>query len=292
MASLRENRRHLPGLSLDPSIEPVSDIDLAVRSADVVLAAVPAQALRQVLQSLATSLQPGVTVVVCAKGIERKTGRFMSDVVRDCLPGNPPAILSGPSFAGDVGRGLPTAVTIAAETLGEAAQLGARLGSASFRLYHTDDIRGVEIGGAVKNVLAIACGIAEGRGLGASACAALIARAFAEMSRFGQRAGGRTETLAGLSGLGDLVLTCSSVQSRNFAFGRAIGLKTLPANFTSGSVVEGVWTAQVLADIAQSHHIDMPIATSVAAVLAGTLKVEEAIDGLLSRPFRAEHSIG
>ncbi|WP_131118182.1 NAD(P)H-dependent glycerol-3-phosphate dehydrogenase [Lichenihabitans psoromatis] len=291
LAARRENRRHLPGRLLPSSLVATDDLAVAVRSADLVLAAVPAQSLRGLLEALPHLLERGVPVVVCAKGIERASGRFMSEVVRDCLPANPPAILSGPSFAADVALGLPTAVTIAAESLAEAARLGQQIGSPSFRLYHTDDIRGVEIGGAVKNVLAIACGIAEARGLGASAGAALIARAFAEMSRFGQRAGGRAETLAGLSGLGDLVLTCGSMQSRNFAFGHAIAFGPLP-DFGRGSVIEGVWTAQALAELARERRIDMPISSSVAAILAGTLRVDDAIDGLLSRPFRAEHRLG
>ncbi len=288
MGEARENQRHLPGVRLDAAITPTSDLAAAVRGADLVLAAVPAQALGGVLIDVAAHLEPGVPVVVCAKGIERSTGRFLSDVVGVLLPGHPPAVLSGPSFAADVGRGLPTAVTIAAESLAMAARLGGRLGSASFRLYHTDDLRGVEIGGAAKNVMAIACGIAHGSGFGASAVAALTARGFAELVRFGAALGARPETLAGLSGLGDLVLTCGSIQSRNFALGEAIGRSGVYHPDPGGPVIEGVWTASVLVHLAAEQGVDMPISASVAAVIEGRLKVAAAIEALLARPFRSE----
>ncbi len=286
----RENHVHLPGVRLAPCITVLGALDVALASADCVIAASPAQPLRALLTRAASHVRAGVPLVVSAKGIERTTGLFMGDVARQCWPDNPPFILSGPSFASDVGRKLPTAVTLAGDELAVAEELCARLGSPAFRLYHSDDPRGVAVGGAAKNVLAIACGIAQGRGLGASAVAALQARAFAELSRFGRAVGGRAETLAGLSGLGDLVLTCGSAQSRNFSFGLRLG-DGGPADLgREDAVVEGVWTAPILAELAVRHGVDMPIAASVAAVLDGRLTVADAIDNLLSRPFRAERS--
>ena len=287
LAAARVNARHLPGTPIDRAIRVTPALDAALDGADVLVVAVPAQAQRPMLTSLRGRIAAGVPVVLCAKGIERETGLFLSDVAQASLPDNPPAILSGPSFAADVGRGRPTAVTLAAGSLVLAAALGERLGSATFRLYHTSDLRGVEIGGAAKNVLAIACGIARGRDLGASAEAALIARSFAELSRFGRHFGARAETLAGLSGLGDLVLTCGSTQSRNFAFGVALGRGEAPVR-DGGPVVEGVWTADILVRLAAQHGIDMPISQSVAAVLRGDLDVDTAIERLMARPLKAE----
>lgn len=287
IAAARENATHLPGVALAPPIVVTADLSAALDAADVLVAAVPAQALGSLLAALQGQAPAGVPLVIAAKGLERSTGRFLSQVAADSLPSNPPAVLSGPSFAADVGRGRPTAVTLAAATLPEAARLGDLMGSPTFRLYHSDDRRGVEIGGAAKNVLAIACGIAHGRGLGASAGAALVARAFAELSRFGRRFGARPDTLAGLSGLGDLVLTCGSAQSRNFAFGEALGRGAAPSEDHRG-VIEGVWTADVLVRLADAHGVDLPICRSVAAVLDGSLGIAESIERLMARPLKAE----
>ncbi len=222
MASARDNARRLPGVALEPAVRPTAII-AELRAADAILLVVPAQAARDVAASLVGVIRPGAPIAVCAKGIERGSHAFLSDAVGEALPDHPVAALSGPSFADDVARGLPTAVTVAACNEEIARGLCAALATATFRLYHTDDLRGVEIGGAAKNVLAIACGVAAGLGLGASAQAALVARGFAELRRFARAFGGRDETLMGLSGLGDLVLTCGSLQSRNFALGHALG---------------------------------------------------------------------
>lgn len=288
LAAERENRARLPGVTLAPSVLPTSDLAGAVAAATVLVLAVPAQGVRYLVRDLRPCVSSEPAVLIAAKGIERDTGRFLSEVVVQEWPGARPAILSGPSFAADVGRGLPTAVTLAAPTLAEAEALALTLGSGTLRLYHSDDVRGVEIGGAAKNVLAIACGIAAGRGLGASAVAALTARAFAELGRFGQALGGRPETLAGLSGLGDLVLTCGSAQSRNFSHGMALGRGRQPDEALVAGVVEGVWTAPVLVRLAAEHGVEMPIAAAVAAVLAGQVEVEAAIGRLMSRPLKPE----
>ncbi len=287
IAADRENRRRLPGIPLNDGVRP-SDRIADVSGAGMILAVVPAQALADVCRLLSGLIGPGVPVVVCAKGIERTTGRFMSDVVAAALPGNPVAILSGPSFATDVARGLPTAVTLAAHNESLAIEIAGALAAPSLRLYHSTDVRGVEIGGAAKNVLAIACGIARGRRLGASAEAALVARGFAELLRFGRTCGARPETLMGLSGLGDLVLTCGSEQSRNFSFGIDLGRGATVAQAGGGKLAEGAFTAPVLVDMAAARAVDMPIARSVADVLRGQMSVSEAIESLLTRPFRSE----
>lgn len=285
MQATRANARRLPGVRLADRLSPTSDLAQAGK-ADAVLAVVPAQAMRAMAQSLAPILPHGVPVICCAKGIERGTAAFMSEVFAQELPNNPYAILSGPSFAEDVGKGLPTAVTLAAHDLELAERLARMLATPTFRLYHSHDVRGVEIGGAAKNVLAIANGIAAGRGLGASAGAALVARGFAELTRFGRAYGAQAETLMGLSGLGDLVLTCGSAQSRNFALGLALGRGESP----QGKLAEGAFTAAVLVDKARQRGVDMPISQAVDAVLAGRLDIAGAIDALLSRPSKAEVS--
>ncbi|MGH8733318.1 MAG: NAD(P)H-dependent glycerol-3-phosphate dehydrogenase [Burkholderiales bacterium] len=282
------NARHLPGVPLLSNVHPIAETSEA-HGAEVILAAVQAQALRMVLEAFAPHIAGGVPVVVCAKGIEHATGLFLTDVAAAVLPKNPRAILSGPSFAADVARGLPTAVTLAARDADLSATLAAMLAAPSFRLYSSSDVRGVEIGGAAKNVLAIASGIAAGRGLGASAGAALLARGFAELSRFGQAHGAGAATLMGLSGLGDLVLTCTSAMSRNYALGAAMGRGATPAKAMARSgLCEGVHTCGVLVDLARAKDIDMPIAAAVDAVLAERIGVEEAIAGLLARPSKAE----
>lgn len=263
--------------------------DLArIRGAEAVLVAVPAQALRQVVLAAEAFIPSGTPVIACAKGIERGSHKFMTEVISECAQTALPAILSGPSFAEDVSRGLPTAVTLAAGDPGVAERLAQAFGSATFRPYHSTDVRGVEIGGAAKNVLAIAAGIVAGRALGASAAAALVTRGFAELFRFGRAFGARPETLTGLSGLGDLVLTCSGPQSRNFSFGIAIGKGEKPQEAAHGKLAEGAFTAQALIEMARARTVDMPIAEAVGAILDGKLTVEKAIESLLTRPFRAE----
>ena len=288
--SRRENNRFLPGCVLPPDLA-VMDRIAEAAEADAILAVTPAQHLRPVLAQLAPVLRPGTPVVVCAKGIERGSDKIMTEVLAETLPSAMGAVLSGPSFAEDVARGLPTAVTLAAGEIGVAERLAAALRTATFRPYPGGDPVGAAIGGAVKNVLAIACGVAEARGLGASARAALIARGFAEMRRFAEGLGARAETLAGLSGLGDLVLTCSSAQSRNFAFGLALGggETSREAEDHARGVVEGAATARPLLERAAAICVDMPITEAVAALVDGMIKVEEVISGLMSRPLRAEH---
>ncbi|KRR10861.1 glycerol-3-phosphate dehydrogenase [Bradyrhizobium jicamae] len=283
MKATRQNPR-LPGVSLDGSIDITADMAAAAR-ADIVLIATPAQSLRQAAIALTPLLKPKTPVVACAKGIERGTHRFMTEVIAEAIPGAIPAILSGPNFADDVARGLPTAVTLAARDEGLASHLVQALGSSTFRPYHSTDVRGVEIGGAAKNVLAIAAGIVVGRQLGASALAALTTRGFSELARLGRACGARSETLAGLSGLGDLILSCSSPQSRNFAFGIALGRGEAPDR---SKLAEGEFTAPVLIELAASQNVDMPVSKAVAAILGGKVTIDAAIEGLLTRPFKAE----
>jgi glycerol-3-phosphate dehydrogenase (NAD(P)+) len=253
---------------------------------DVILLAVPSQHLRAAAGTIAPALREGTPVIACAKGIERGTHRFMTEVIAESAPAAQPAILSGPSFAADVARGLPAAVTLAAGDETVAVALARALGSAALRPYHSTDVRGVEIGGAAKNVLAIAAGIVAGRGLGASAAAALVTRGFAELLRFGRAFGARPETLTGLSGLGDVILTCSSAQSRNYSYGMAVG-RGDPAQ-AGGVLAEGIFTAPVLLEMAKEKGVDMPIASAVADILAGRASVDAAVEALLTRPFRAE----
>jgi glycerol-3-phosphate dehydrogenase (NAD(P)+) len=273
----------LPGVMIDERIAIADTVDAAA-DADVVLMVVPAQAERAATAAIASRLRPGTPIVSCAKGIERGSEKFMTEVIAEAAPQAVPAILSGPSFALDVARGLPTAVTLASADEALAERLALTLGSPSFRPYHSTDVRGVEIGGAAKNVLAIAAGIVVGRGLGPSAQAALITRGFAELTRFGRAYAARPETLTGLSGLGDLVLTCSSPQSRNFSYGVALGKGVA----TGDKLAEGAFTAKVLAQMARERDIDMPIASAVDQVLDGALTLDAAIEGLLSRPLKAE----
>ena len=286
LTTTRENPR-LPGIRLDDRVAATGAI-ADVKAADAVLLAVPAQDSRTAAIALAPHIRAGTPVVACAKGIERGTHRFMTEIIAEANSGALPAILSGPSFAADVARGLPTAVTLACADESIAAALARALGSQTFRPYHTTDVRGVEIGGAAKNVLAIAAGIVHGRKLGASATAALVTRGFAELARFGRALGARSETLTGLSGLGDLILTCSSPQSRNFSLGIALGEGRERASALQGKLAEGAFTAGALVELAQQKGVEMPIAAAVAAVIEETLTVDQAIEGLLTRPFRAE----
>jgi glycerol-3-phosphate dehydrogenase (NAD(P)+) len=285
LATKRESL-FLPGVRLSDDIALADDV-AAVARAQALLLVVPAQTVRKVASTLAPFVAAGTPVIVCAKGIERGTKKFMNEIIAECVPRATPAILSGPSFAADVARGMPTAVTLAAGDAKLAAALAQAIGSASFRPYHSTDVRGVEIGGAAKNVLAIAAGIVSGRGLGASAAAALTTRGFAELVRFGKAYGARPETMMGLSGLGDLLLTASSPQSRNFSFGIALGRGQKPGEIKSG-LAEGVFTASVLLEMAHERGVDMPIAAAVAAVLAERMSVDAAIESLLMRPLKSE----
>ncbi|HEY7248828.1 MAG TPA: NAD(P)H-dependent glycerol-3-phosphate dehydrogenase [Xanthobacteraceae bacterium] len=283
----RESAR-LSGIRLDDHVV-IAALDAGLSSHDPILMAIPAQDMRAAALRIAPALKQGATVIACAKGIERRTGKFMTEVLAEALPAAIPAVLSGPSFAHDVARGLPTALTLATRVDERASALASALGSVTFRPYHSTDVRGVEIGGAAKNVLAIAAGIVAGRALGASAAAAVITRGFAELFRFGEAYGARPETLTGLSGLGDVVLTCSSPKSRNYSFGVALGKGQAadPASI-GGKLVEGLFTAGVLVQMAEERGIEMPIARSVDAIITGRTTVDEAIDSLLTRPFRAE----
>lgn len=280
-----ENRRYLPGIMLPASLEAVNDLGLALEGADIVLLVLPAQALRLACRDLKTYLRPGAALVLCSKGIERDTGLFASAVVEEELPGHPVAVLSGPSFASDVAAGLPTAVTLAASDGALAAGLAQRLSSPAFRIYAGDDILGVEAGGSLKNVLAIAAGASAGLGLGASALAALVTRGFVELRRLGEALGARPDTLLGLSGLGDLVLTCSGAQSRNFAYGLALGrgedTRTL-------KLAEGVYSAAIAAKLARERGIEAPIIETVAAMLEEGLPAADAMRALLARPLKRE----
>ena len=283
IAASRSNPK-LPGARLDAAIEVTADIG-RVALADIVLIATPAQHLRAAVAALGPRLKAGTPLVACAKGIERGTHKFMTEVIAEAAPRSRPAILSGPGFAGEVARALPTAVTLAAEGERLARDLVHALGSATFRPYHTTDVRGVEIGGAAKNVLAIAAGIAAGKNLGASAQAALTTRGFSEMARLGRASGARSETLVGLSGLGDLILTCASPQSRNFALGLALG-RGEPK--PPGKLAEGEFTAQVLVELAAAQDVDMPVSNAVADILRGAVTIDDAVESLLTRPFKAE----
>lgn len=282
----RVNPLFLPGVPLSLAIAPTDLLeDMADR--DALLIVVPAQHLRGILAALPTGDRP---LILCAKGIEAGSGRLMSEVARDVRPDAPVAVLSGPTFAHEVARGLPTAVTLAAQDGALAERLAARIAGPGLRPYVSTDVIGAEIGGAVKNVLAIGCGVVEGAGLGQNARAALIARGFAEMTRFGVARGARMETLTGLSGLGDLVLTCNSTASRNFSLGKAIGEGGRAADLLADrrSVAEGAFTAPVLVEAAREAGVDMPVAAAVDRLIAGRADARAVIAELLARPLRGE----
>lgn len=284
--ALHENPVYLPGRPLSALVRATDD-PAALHGAAALLVVTPAQHMRMILSGFAPQGQP---LILCAKGIEAHSRKFMHEVAREAMPGSPVAVLSGPTFAHEVAAGLPTAVTLAAEDEALARTLAEWIAQPAFRPYVTDDVAGAEIGGAVKNVLAIACGVVEGAALGQNARAALIARGFAEMTRFGLACGARPETLAGLSGLGDLVLTCSSTSSRNYTLGKELGEGRKAHDLLADrrTVAEGAFTAPVLLEAARLRGIDMPITAAVCALIAGTLDVDDAIRTLLSRPLRAE----
>lgn len=281
----RRNPR-LPGIDLPAAIAVGADLG-AVESADIVILATPTQSAAAALLSLRGVLRPGTPVIGAFKGIERGSGRFASEIIGELTEARP-AILSGPGFADDVARGLPTALTLAAHDGDLAEQLAQALASPAFRLYHTADVRGVEIGGAAKNVLAIASGISTGRGLGAGASAALVSRGFAELSRFASSYGAMPATLMGLACLGDLVLTATSPQSRNFALGHALGRGVPLDEALAAGLAEGVPTAAILVRLAGERGVAMPIAEAVRDIVAGRLDVDTALGELLARPLRAE----
>ena len=284
LASLKAGKenRFLPGVKLPADLAVTGDLAGACQ-AEALLLVVPAQVLHIFSDTLRTYLKAGQPVVICAKGIEKNSGKLVTEVAGEALPDAALAILSGPSFARDVAMGLPTAVTIAAQnSLAERLQAG--LGSATFRPYASDDLTGVALGGAAKNVYAIACGVVEGMGLGENARAALLARSFAELSRLGEALGAKRETLMGLSGLGDLVLTATSKSSRNFSYGAAVGAGMEP----DAALAEGVETAPALVQRAQAARVELPIAEAVADLVTGALAPGEAVLRLLSRRVTVE----
>lgn len=287
MAGERQNRRRLPGVTLEAGVIPTADLARA-GAARAVLLVTPAQTCAPMAEALGLVMKPATPLVLCAKGIDRASRLFLGDIIADLLPRQPFGVLSGPSFAEDVSRGLPTAVVLAAADAVIAEALAGALSGTTFRVYHGTDVRGVEIGGAAKNVLAIACGAVIGRGLGESARAALVARGFAELMRFARAYGAEPQTLMGLSGLGDLVLTASSLKSRNYAFGEALGRGLGVAEASGGKLAEGALTAAALVDLADARGIDMPIARQVAALVAGEVSLDAAIAALMSRPARTE----
>jgi glycerol-3-phosphate dehydrogenase (NAD(P)+) len=287
--SKHENPIFLPGIPLNPSIRATGALDAAA-GAQLILAAPPAQHMRSVLKGLRAYLPKSAAITLCAKGVERGTLALMTDVLAEELPEAVPGVLSGPGFAKDVARGLPTATTIASPDARYAQRVVATIGQPSFRPYVADDLIGAEIGGAIKNVVAIACGMAEGKRLGDGARAALITRGFAELTRLGLAMGAKAETLSGLCGLGDLVLTCASLNSRNTSLGAALGegraLKEILAE--RRSVAEGMESAPAVVALAKKHGVEMPICEAVDAILASRVTIDEAITLLLARPFKAE----
>jgi glycerol-3-phosphate dehydrogenase (NAD(P)+) len=288
---VRENPLFLPGIPLNPNVGATSALEEAAKS-DLILAVPPAQHMRSVLKALKPHLQAGAPLVLCAKGVERGSLSLMTDVLAEEIPEATPAVLSGPGFAKDVARGLPTATTIASPDEAFAQRIVATIGLPTFRPYVADDLVGAEIGGAVKNVIAVGCGIAEGRKLGDGARAALITRGFAELTRLGLAMGAKAETLSGLCGLGDLVLTCCSMTSRNTSLGAALGegrsLKDVMSE--RRSVAEGAESAPAIVALAAKYAVEMPICEAVDAVIAERISIDEAIVALLSRPFKAERA--
>jgi len=282
------NALFLPDIALE-GIRATGDL-AAMADQDALLLVVPSQFLAAVCRQLKPHLAAHIPVVLCAKGVELSTGRVMSELVEEELPGSPLAVLSGPTFAIEVARGLPTAITLASSDAGLAQSLAAALGGPMFRPYVTDDVIGAEMGGAVKNVLAIACGVVEGRGLGQNARAALITRGLAEMVRLAVAKGARQTTCMGLSGLGDLMLTASSTQSRNYSLGVALGQGRALADILAErrSVAEGVDSARSVTALAESLGIDMPICRAVAGLVSGHATIDDIITGLLARPFGSE----
>ncbi|MBO9557436.1 MAG: NAD(P)-dependent glycerol-3-phosphate dehydrogenase [Caulobacter sp.] len=285
----RENSIFLPGIAIEPQVTAVADMS-GLADCDLILAVPPAQHLRSAMAALKPHLKAGAPVVLCSKGVEQGSLKLMTEVAAETLPGVAIAVLSGPSFAAEVARGLPAAATLACEDESLGMRIVEAIATPTFRPYWAADVIGAEAGGAVKNVLAIACGISEGKGLGRNAHAALITRGFAELTRLAVAAGGKAETVAGLCGLGDLVLTCSSSQSRNMSVGLALGGGQTLEQALAGkvSVAEGVASAPAVRALARKLDVETPICEAVAAILAGEVDVDSAILGLLSRPLKAE----
>lgn len=284
------NPGFLPGIALPDGIRASADLGDAIRDAEAVILVVPAQFMRRTVEDLARTIPAGLPIILAAKGVEQKTTALMSEIVEDILPDHPLAALSGPSFAAEVARGLPVALTLACKDAALGRRLIAMLGSPMFRLYQSEDIVGAEIGGAVKNVLAIACGIVEGRGLGDNARAALITRGLAELMRLGRKKGAATETMMGLAGLGDLVLTCNAMQSRNFSFGHALGQGKSAAEILAErvAVTEGVTSAVSVIQLAAALGVDMPICAAVHAIIHEGRDIDTAIRMLMDRPLTSE----
>lgn len=283
------NRTYLPGISLSANLKATADL-ASIGACDAVLMVAPAQHVRRVAAALAPAMPEGRPLVMCAKGIEQGTGKLMGEVIAEAIPAAAFGVLSGPSFAIDVARGLPAALTLASRREDHGHALAQALGGKHLRIYWSSDILGVELGGALKNVLAIAAGIVDGKGLGASAHAALVTRGFAELRRLSEAMGARPETLMGLSGLGDLILTCGSPQSRNMSLGRALGQGKSLAEILGGraSVTEGVYTASSVVRLARVHGIEMPISEAVFDIVEGNATVDAAIARLMQRPLKAE----
>lgn len=287
----RENTRYLPGISLHDAVAPTTSLQQAAQ-ADAILLVVPAQSMASTVATLLPHLGPDVPLIICAKGIERDTGLFLSERLQHLTSTHPVGVLSGPGFADDVARGLPTAVVLAFPQAELSHRLAQQLSGSTFRVYHHEDVRGVEIGGALKNVLAIACGIVSGRKMGESARAALMARGFSEMMRFAKAYGAQPETLMGLSGLGDVVLSCASSHSRNFAFGERLGQGLTLLEAQGGKLTEGFFTTQAVMRLAKARGIDMPIMQAVYGVLQQQLTIDQAIDTLMSRSIKRENDTG
>ena len=289
----RTNRKYLPDIPFAPGIVATSNLALA-GDADILLLVVPAQKSRDILTRLKPFLSPKTVLVMCAKGIEQDSGRLMSEVIGEVAPDNPLAILSGPNFAREIALGLPTATTLACEDRETGEHIVKAIGLPAFRPYLTDDVIGAQIGGAVKNVLAIACGVVSGGKLGENARAALITRGMAEILRLGEKLGARAETLMGLSGLGDVVLSCSSPASRNFSLGAALGQGDILGEILQQriAVTEGVYTASAICRLAEKFNIEMPICCAVDEILNGGVAVSSAVEELLARPFRDERLAG
>jgi glycerol-3-phosphate dehydrogenase (NAD(P)+) len=286
LQATRVNASGLPGITLPETIAFASD-PAVLETASIVLLVMPSQQQAEAARGLSGYLNHRQSIVTCAKGIDKSSGRRLTDVLEEALPGHSISVLSGPGFAADIAKGLPTAMVVASPSLEEAERIARAISGPSFRLYPSTDRTGVQLGGALKNVLAIACGIVEGAGLGDSARAALIARGLAEMSRFVEAHGGAAETVSGLSGLGDLVLTATSHQSRNLRFGIETG-RTGRAALPSGELVEGAHAAAIASRIADGKSMDMPITRAVADIIDGRIDVRTAMEGLMSRPITTE----
>ncbi len=288
----RGNPSYLDGVTLETGITATADLAAATRDSDIILMVVPAQFVRDISTAMAPNLQPSTPVAICAKGVEQKSGALMTEVLAETMPGAAAAVLSGPTFAQEVARDLPTAVTLAASDKATNERLAAAIGVPHFRPYLSEDPIGAEIGGAVKNVMAIACGIVAGRQMGDNARAALITRGLAEIVRLGVAKGARAETLMGLSGLGDLTLTCNAMQSRNFSLGVALGEGRTLADILKErrAVTEGVYSAGSVVALSERIGVEMPICQAVDRIVNGGDNMDRVIAELLSRPFAHEYN--